>query len=44
MGHASLATTERYLHARPATELADKFTTALRAGQAHGLDAPRART
>ena len=29
MGHARLATTERYLHARPATELADKFTQAL---------------
>jgi integrase len=29
MGHARLATTERYLHARPATELADKFTKAL---------------
>jgi integrase len=29
MGHARLATTERYLHARPATELADKFTRAL---------------
>ncbi len=30
MGHARLATTERYLHARPATELADKFTQAFR--------------
>ena len=30
MGHARLATTERYLHARSATDLADKFTLALR--------------
>ena len=29
MGHSRLATTERYLHARPATELADRFTQAL---------------
>ena len=29
MGHSRLATTERYLHARPATELADRFTRAL---------------
>jgi integrase len=29
MGHARLATTERYLHARSATDLADKFTQAL---------------
>jgi hypothetical protein len=34
MGHALLATTERYLHARPATELADKFTQALQGGPA----------
>jgi integrase len=34
MGHARLATTERYLHARPATELADKFTKALQGAQA----------
>ena len=29
MGHARLSTTERYLHARSATDLADKFTQAL---------------
>ena len=31
MGHAQLQTTERYLHARPASELAEKFTAAIRA-------------
>lgn len=29
MGHSRIATTERYLHARPAGELADRFTQAL---------------
>ncbi len=29
MGHSRLSTTERYLHARPASELADRFTHAL---------------
>ena len=29
MGHSRITTTERYLHARPATELADRFTQAL---------------
>jgi integrase len=29
MGHSRLSTTERYLHARPAGELADRFTRAL---------------
>jgi integrase len=29
MGHSRITTTERYLHARPATELADRFTKAL---------------
>lgn len=29
MGHARITTTERYLHARPAAELADRFTRAL---------------
>lgn len=29
MGHANMSTTERYLHARPATELAERFTLAL---------------
>jgi integrase len=28
MGHSQISTTERYLHARPATELANRFTTA----------------
>lgn len=34
MGHAQLGTTSRYLHARPATETAAKFTAAF--GQIHG--------
>jgi len=29
MGHARISTTERYLHARPAGDLADRFTRAL---------------
>jgi integrase len=29
MGHSQITTTERYLHARPAGELADRFTRAL---------------
>lgn len=29
MGHSHITTTERYLHARPAGELADRFTRAL---------------
>ncbi len=29
MGHSRLSTTERYLHARPASELAERFTRAL---------------
>jgi integrase len=29
MGHSRITTTERYLHARPARELADRFTRAL---------------
>jgi integrase len=32
MGHSRIATTERYLHARPAGELADRFTRALGGG------------
>lgn len=32
MGHSRISTTERYLHARPATELANKFTQALGRG------------
>jgi integrase len=31
MGHSRITTTERYLHARPASELADRFTRALAA-------------
>ncbi|MGN6871253.1 MAG: tyrosine-type recombinase/integrase [Solirubrobacteraceae bacterium] len=31
MGHARISTTERYLHARPASELAERFTQALAA-------------
>jgi integrase len=31
MGHSRITTTERYLHARPAGELADRFTRALAA-------------
>jgi integrase len=34
MGHAQLGTTSRYLHARPATETAAKFTSAFRASSA----------
>jgi hypothetical protein len=30
MGHSRITTTERYLHARPAGELADRFTRAPR--------------
>ena len=29
MGHSHITTTERYLHARPTGELADRFTSAL---------------
>jgi integrase len=29
MGHSQISTIERYLHARPATELAERFTSAL---------------
>ena len=36
MGHSRITTTERYLHARPAGELADRFTRAL-AGPAQQL-------
>jgi len=34
MGHSRITTTERYLHARPAGELADRFTRALAGGSA----------
>jgi len=33
MGHSRITTTERYLHARPAGELADRFTRALAGAQ-----------
>jgi hypothetical protein len=39
MGHSQIGTTERYLHARPATELADRFTTALGGVSAERADA-----
>jgi integrase len=44
MGHARISTTERYLHARPASEQAERFSRAL-AGVAtsHGEAAPRSR-
>src|ERR1700678_324353 len=32
MGHARISATERYLHPRPAGELADRFTAALGGG------------
>ena len=41
MGHSRITTTERYLHARPAGELADRFTRAL-AGPATAPEAARA--
>lgn len=34
MGHSSITTTNRYLHARPAHEVADKFTAAFATGDA----------
>ena len=37
MGHSRITTTERYLHARSASELADRFTRAL-----GGADTPSA--
>jgi hypothetical protein len=37
MGHSHITTTERYLHARPAGELADRFTRA-----SGGISAPAA--
>jgi integrase len=33
MGHAALATTGRYLHARPASEIAERFTRVFAAGK-----------
>ena len=40
MGHSRISTTERYLHARPAAEQAERFSRALAAGDgARGTDA-----
>ena len=41
MGHSHVTTTERYLHARPAGELADRFTRAWRRPRGFGPDACR---
>lgn len=38
MGHAQLTTTSRYLHARPATETAAKFTSAFAASETLNAD------
>ena len=43
MGHSNIATTERYLHARPASEQAAEFTAAFAAG-AVNQDSTRARS
>jgi integrase len=40
MGHADLKTTERYLHAKPATETAARFTAAFSASSGHVSAAP----
>ncbi|UTI64345.1 site-specific integrase [Paraconexibacter antarcticus] len=42
MGHARLSTTERYLHARSATDLADKFTQAFAGTSPDDARAPQA--
>jgi site-specific recombinase XerD len=39
MGHANITTTEIYLHARPATELAKRFTTAFTTTSSAALSA-----
>ena len=41
MGHSQISTTERYLHARPATEPADRFTKALGGVDADRVSAPQ---
>lgn len=38
MGHSQISTTERYLHARPASELAQKFTRALQGSPVRDRD------
>jgi site-specific recombinase XerD len=40
MGHAELATTSRYLHARPASERAAKFTAAFASATTTGVTEP----
>lgn len=40
MGHSVLATTSRYLHARPASEQAQAFTAAFAAGAAEDVAIP----
>jgi integrase len=40
MGHAELATTSRYLHARPASERAAKFTAAFASAMTTGVTEP----
>ncbi len=45
LGHSALATTSRYLHARPASEMADRFSEAFRVvapDQTLGTAAPKA--
>jgi integrase len=44
MGHAALATTSRYLHARPASEQAEVFTRAFISGGTVPVNRRRART
>lgn len=39
MGHSKISTTERYLHARDATELADRFSAAFEAMPAEPAEA-----
>lgn len=39
MGHANMSTTERYVHAHPATELAERFTRAFRGTTAARVEA-----
>lgn len=41
MGHSHIETTGRYLHARPATAMADAFTKAQRAGSTPGISTDR---
>ena len=43
MGHSRITTTERYLHARSASELADRFTRALGGAEAPTITKPVAR-